>query len=442
MGEGPERPTAASPQWFFFDHAFEGMLVCSARDGVVVAANDAWLELTGYELAEVVGRTWAELAFTGEPHEVRLRTAAADDRIVERRSRPIEIDGEPYVLITATDLTEGRRLLIDLERSRSDLARAQAMTRVGSFTFDVRTNEVLASDEFLRLFATNAADFQGTLDDVLRRLHPEDIPLVLEGVRAIVEDHVVPTTRVRLLPADGRTRWLEGQGEIEFDPAGNPVRVFGTAQDVTERIALEQEGRRLFARVVELREADRREIAEEVQDGLLQTLAALLLRIESLTEGGDQRARRDLDQVAEAVRGSMERLRRLVFDLRPSALDHGIGAAVEELASRMLAAWDLDVDVQDATSDTLSDELRATVYRFLREALAALAPGTAAVRIAVEDDLLVEVRHRGPGRLGEGDRPLLEEAAQLAGGTLEVEADGETFLLLRLPNPTALPVEP
>jgi PAS domain S-box-containing protein len=447
-----EQPTTRPDPWLFFDHASEGMVLTRVEDGTVVAANDAWLALTGLDRPDLIGRPWPELPFPREAgaiggggsvgrREIRFPTQAGEDRILDVSSRLVEIGGEDFVLCTAADVTEERQLLLDLERGRADLAKAQAMSGVGSFGFDVRTEEVLASDELLRLFWIEPSDFQGTLDAILRQLHPEDVPIVEDAVRTVLTERDVPSVRVRVLGPAGEVRWVEGQGAVELDSGGSPARVFGTAQDVTERVLLERESKRMLARLVELREADRRAIGQEVQDGILQTLSALLVRLEMVVGDLEPSARRDLEPVTQAVRDSMERLRRLVFDVHPTALEHGVGPAVEDLASRMLAARDLEVDVEDAIGHELSEDLRATVYRFLREALTALAPGSAAVRIAVEDALLVEVRHRGPGALGEADRPVLEEAAELAGGTLDVRTNDETLIRLRLPEAPSLPVE-
>lgn len=444
---------SAQPEAAFFDLAFEGMVVTRLDDGVVVAANDAWLALTGYERGEVIGRTWSELALLTEPgphgsvraaspepgerREARMRTRSGGFRLVEERSRIVEIEGEHFSLCTTTDLTEERQLLQDLERSRADLAHAQAISRIGSFAFDLTTNEVLPSEELLRLFSVEPAEYGGTLEDALAHLHPEDVPMILDEIRRVVDEGTVRPVLVRALGPAGEVRWLYAQGELELDAGGRPVRVVGTAQDVTERVQLDRERRRLLARAVELREADRRRIADEIQDGLLQSLSALLLRVEAAADATpDPDARYAVSRVTSAVRDSMAGLRRLVFDVRPTALDHGIGPAVEELAVRMLASWDLHVDVEDATENAIPEDVRAVVYRFLRDTLAALAPGVAAVRIAVEDKLLVEVRHRGAGRLDDGDRPLLEEAAELAGGLLELETDGETLVRLSLPDPS------
>jgi PAS domain S-box-containing protein len=450
--------TSGSPPldpWVFFDHAAEGMVVTRIDDGVIVAANDAWLALTGLDRSEAIGHPWSELDVTRVPEpprsitaglersarrEVELRSRSGEHRVVDERSRVMEIDGEPFVLCTTIDLTEERQLLVDLERSRSDLAKAQAITRTGSYVFDLRTDEVLPSDELLRLFSIRPSDFGGKLEDVLSRLHPDDVPLIGRSIATILRERVVPSVRVRTLGPEDEIRWLEAQGELEVDPDGTPIRVVGTAQDVTEQALLEQEAHRLQARLVELREADRREIAEEIQDGLLQTLSALLLRLEIIGGRLDEDDADDLARVTEAVRGSMQRARRVVFDLHPTALDHGIGAAVEDLAVRMQPAWALEVQVEDLTEDRVPPEVRSTVYRFVREVLGALAPGTAAVRITVERDLVAEVRHHGVGRLDDADRPVLEEVAELAGGSLEVETNDETTVRLRLPDPSSLSV--
>ncbi len=428
------------------------MLLVGPGDGVVVAVNDAWCELTGYERAEVEGRAWSDLALTAasdpqEEHdpsstrrEVELRTRSGEFRIVDERARPVEVDGEPLLLRSITDLTHERQLLVELERSRADLARAQAISRTGSFVFDLRTNEVLPSDELLRLLSIDSATFDGTLADALERIHPDDVPTIASTIDHILQDRVVPSVLIRVLGPGDEIRWVQAQGELEVDPEGAPMRVVGTAQEVTERVLLEEEARRLLARVVEMREADRREVAEILQDGLLQMLSALLLRLDLIGSRIAAHDAQELARVTEAVRGSMQRVRQVVFDLRPTALDHGVGPAVEELAARMLAAWDLEVHVEDAAGVALSDEARSVAYRFVREALAALAPGTAQVRVVWEDGLLVEVCHRGRGRLADADRPLLEEVAELAGGTLDVRSNGETCLRLRLPDPRPLSV--
>jgi PAS domain S-box-containing protein len=428
------------------------MVLLRPGDGVIVAANDAWCSLTGYDRTEIEGRPWSQLAFTTErdrpssiqepasSRETEVRTRSGEFLIVEERTTAIELDGEPLLLRCAIDLTHERRLLLDLERSRADLARAQEITRTGSYAFDVRTNEVLPSDELLRLLSIDTASFGGTLGEILERVHPEDLSTATSAIEVVQKDHVVPSLLVRVLTADGEVRWVQSHGELEVDPEGTPLRVVGTVQDVTERVLLEQEGRRLLARVVELREADRREVAEELQDGLLQALSALLLRLDIIGSRTGSHDAEELERVSLAVRRSMQRVRRVVFDLRPTALDHGVGPAVEELAARMLAAWDLVVHVEDTAGGSLPQDARSLAYRFVREALAALAPGTAQVRIAWEDGLLVEVRHRGRGRLDDADRPLLEEVAELAGGSLDVRGNGETCLLLRLPDPNALSV--
>ena len=65
------------------------------------------------------------------------------------------------------------------------------------------------------------------LEQVLARHQPFDL-----------EYHIVR-------PCDGQTRWIHGRGELEFDAQGNPARLMGTVQDITERKQTEEQNRQL-----------------------------------------------------------------------------------------------------------------------------------------------------------------------------------------------------
>jgi PAS domain S-box-containing protein len=118
--------------WFFFDEAFEAMIVLRQPDDVIVEVNDAWCELTGYSRAEVIGRTPLEIGVWDEPEkhdqtmddviagrfegaEVRLRTRSGEIRLIEGRARIVEMDDVEYLVASARDITEIRDLLVLLE---------------------------------------------------------------------------------------------------------------------------------------------------------------------------------------------------------------------------------------------------------------------------------------------------------------------------------------
>jgi PAS domain S-box-containing protein len=111
-------------------------------DGKIVEVNQAWMDFTGYSLAEVVGRTPSELGIverdTSERNrellrskggiptgEFTLRTRAGEQRIVLATGKVIPIAGEPHILGSMLDITERKRaesaLIASEERYRTTL---------------------------------------------------------------------------------------------------------------------------------------------------------------------------------------------------------------------------------------------------------------------------------------------------------------------------------
>ena len=75
----------------------------------------------------------------------------------------------------------------------------------------------------------------------LERVHPDD----RTSVRAVIEDafnhHRPFSCEYRITRLDGAVRIIHERGSVVVDGAGNPIRVFGTAQDITERKHAEEE---------------------------------------------------------------------------------------------------------------------------------------------------------------------------------------------------------
>jgi PAS domain S-box-containing protein len=144
------------------------------------------------------------------------------------------------------------RVTPDTERKAliEQLATAQRIAHIGSWSWDAAADRIEWSDEMCRIFGVEA----GTGMDYasyLARLHPEDRELAHHTIsgplRSDLDDYSFDHRVVR---PDGAVRWVRGRGVVERDAAGAVVRMSGTAQDITElRKADEQAAqaaRRLF----------------------------------------------------------------------------------------------------------------------------------------------------------------------------------------------------
>jgi signal transduction histidine kinase len=160
----------------------------------------------------------------------------------------------------------------------------------------------------------------------------------------------------------------------------------------------------LLRRVVAAQEAERQRIARELHDATGQALTALGLGLRAVSasvkpETGQ--AARDLRQLESLTNNSLDELRHLIADLRPSHLDDlGLAATIRWYAKEVQARTDLDIQVEiKGDAQPLSAPVRIALFRIAQEALTNVSKhsgarrawirvgfGPEAVRLQVEDD--------------------------------------------------------
>jgi PAS domain S-box-containing protein len=155
------------------------------------------------------------------------------------------------VLSMAQDISERTQNKYELERSEESLREAQHLTHIGSWSWDIASDQVLWSDEHYRIFGMRPQEMGMTYERLLTYVHPDDRAIVQNEVSQSVRDNQPFEFYFRALHRNGTVRVLHSRGQVEVDEHGKPFRMFGTAQDITERIrsdeALEQSRRRFQA---------------------------------------------------------------------------------------------------------------------------------------------------------------------------------------------------
>ena len=191
---------------------------------------------------------------------------------------------------------------------------------------------------------------------------------------------------------------------------------------------------------IEASEQERKRWARELHDDTLQGLAGLGVMLGSaLRSGSEESTRKGVEAAIEQIREEAAKLRALIAELRPAALDEiGLRAAVEGLVERTASTQGLDVTAEIALSSDdegaprLAPEVESTAYRIVQEGLTNVAKhagaSTAEIRIAEADGRL-EVAVRDDGRGFEPSAPRtgfgltgMRERVEMLGGTLAVES--------------------
>src|ERR1044072_9530351 len=213
---------------------------------------------------------------------------------------------------------------------------------------DAVLDYVFAHQHMTKVNPAMAQQFRATPEALIGMTPAEffkhDLAAGREGWRALFDTgHTHSITNERRL--DGSTMWVEGDYMCFYDAAGRITGHFGIQRDVTDRTRaaeeLEQsreELRALAARLPAIREEERTRIARESHDELGQATTRLKLALpwhgkQAHKSTGTSGEFRTVDQsITKRIDETMEIVRRIASELRPSVLDQlGLEAAIEYL---------------------------------------------------------------------------------------------------------------
>jgi two-component system, NarL family, sensor histidine kinase UhpB len=210
---------------------------------------------------------------------------------------------------------------------------------------------------------------------------------------------------------------------------------------------LEAERRESVGRALAAQEGERLRVAQELHDGVGQSLTGVVLQLGRVARDIEPSAKPGVVEAQETARESLEEVRRIARMLRPEALDDlGLTSALLVLGDRVAEPSGLAVDVYVQPGLAFNPEEELVLYRVAQEALTNVARHSSArraeVRLAlqggrprleVDDDGegFPPNTHEGSGVLG------MRERAVLVGGTLKLNSSplGGARVTLELPEP-------
>ena len=216
----------------------------------------------------------------------------------------------------------------DIQRRDERLELVLAASGTGFWEWDIRTGELVWSDAIFLQHGLDPADGAPTFERYLQSVHPDDRAAFQVSINEALSRGTPFSHQFRLLWPDGSVHWTHGVGRVFLGAGGEPIRMVGTGQDITERRRLEEERDRLLddeRRAGTFREAFVDVISHELRTPITTIfgLTRILGRPGRLTTPEDQ-AELIADISAEA-----ERLHRLVEDLLVLTRAERGGIAVE-----------------------------------------------------------------------------------------------------------------
>jgi len=122
-----------------------------------------------------------------------------------------------------------------LRENENKLAQAQAIAHLGYWERDLITDRLMWSSETNRVFGLSPEEDVNNFARFQELIYPEDRDMVMQAVGVALRGGPRYEVEYRVVWPSGEVRFVYSQGDVILDEAGQPRRMFGTVQDVTER---------------------------------------------------------------------------------------------------------------------------------------------------------------------------------------------------------------
>jgi PAS domain S-box-containing protein len=252
-------------------------------------------ETTGSRLDQVLSGVFANVMLLERP--VRQRTLVSVVRAALRARL------HQYEIRDAVTMRERQEQA--LRENDERLRFALHAGRLGSWDLDLGTGAFECSETFKEQLGL-PLQRPVTQQQLLERVHPEDLDRVKNELRASIEDGGDFDIEVRNVWADGGVHWVLARGRAAHEPGRARTRLVGISLDITERKSVEEE---LERQAAQLRQADRRKdeflatLAHELRNPLAPLRTGLEVLKRAPNTDAAHRAREMMDrQVGHMVR--------------------------------------------------------------------------------------------------------------------------------------------
>ena len=206
----------------YVDHLLRGYFWPESVYGVLQASVWRSFEHAGWVLFEVVFLI------------ISIRKSISEMCLVAERQAKLEELNETIEQAVAQRTAELTNENAERKKSQAQLAQAQQIARLGSWEWDITNNKVSWSEETRRLYGHRPEDTQLSMETCLERVHPDDLPRVKEILADALRTRQPYTCDHRVVLPGGSQRIVSGRGEVVVNENGEPIKMIGTVQDVTD----------------------------------------------------------------------------------------------------------------------------------------------------------------------------------------------------------------
>ncbi|MBA4054087.1 MAG: hypothetical protein C0490_05185 [Marivirga sp.] len=156
-----------------------------------------------------------------------------------KKSKPAQVKAHgtktPHAKLKATNRRIPSKTSGSRNKSQEQLDLALNAARMGIWEWDLKTNEVHWTHNVHKIFGTTEREFKGDYDDYIKRIHPDDKQSLERAIENTVKRFKNYFIQHRVILKNNQIRWIEAIGNVILNKKGQPVKLTGTVQDITDK---------------------------------------------------------------------------------------------------------------------------------------------------------------------------------------------------------------
>ncbi|MGK7901485.1 MAG: adenylate/guanylate cyclase domain-containing protein [Hormoscilla sp.] len=308
-----------------------------AADGKILYVNTAWRERLGYSEAEVAQLNLFDIIHPDCKEEVisSLKRVMAGEKVgqlkaefITKEGNKLWVEGNANCKLVEgiavanrgifRDITERLQAEEALRQSEANLAEAQKIAHVGSWTFDVATQTMSWSDEMFRIYGMEPKLPAPTYAEQLQQVHHQDRKKWEKKLQVAIADGEAYELDFRIVRQDGQIRHINGRCECICNEGGETERILGTAIDITERKQMNAALRyqklqteRLLHNILPARIAERLKQAQSAIAESFDNVTVMFADIVGFTEISARRSPTELVEMLNLIFSKFDQLSEL-----------------------------------------------------------------------------------------------------------------------------------
>jgi len=390
-----------------FDMHASLMAITTMEDGKYIDVNNAFCSTLGFSQEEVIGKRSVELnIWTSQGareevmnlfkkqgylsnYEVEYFAKNMEKRYGLFSIASIKINDNALLMTSMTDITEQKKLGIELEHHRNHLEKILEARTKELFESEKRYREIIDtitdyvyqvkidSENNIQIYHTEACfTVTGYYADEFNNNHELWFSIVYESDREAVDTffktinfEVGPNKKIehRIIHKNGSIRWINNTIILHRNVDRKIIGYDGVIKDITEKKRSENEIKRLNQHIIKLQEEERQKVAQDLHDSVGQTILAAKINIEAYMQNPD-RFKNQIDVGLSFLTQASSELREIYTGLYPTVLnDLGLEMAVRLLIANSIETTGIRAEIDIALNTHLSHDINVCLYRIIKE---------------------------------------------------------------------------